>query len=368
MTTPENILFIKLGSIGDIVLTIPALEMIKEKYPGARLDYMVSESCEALVRRIRCVDGVIVTPNLGAGTSMSQRVSDFAIAVKLAYSLRAKNYDVAVNTLRNPVFAFMCYVAGINEIITFTGGQLDPFSTKKVSFDLGKHHMARIFDLVEVMGVPRGTGLTPGGIDIRREDIDRANKLLGREDPDAPGLMVSSSPGGGNNPWTDMPSKRWEAGRFSRLYELLQRDFCARIVLLGSGPDAQIADTIQRETKANVLNLVGKTTLAETMAILNMSRLYVGNDSGPLFLAVALGTPTLAIFGPTDASLINPPGRLNVAVQSQADCSPCYNPLDGLKGMAFRCADYKCMEEISVEDVFRAVSALITESKQKSNM
>ncbi|HLG29337.1 MAG TPA: glycosyltransferase family 9 protein, partial [Candidatus Brocadiales bacterium] len=132
-----------------------------------------------------------------------------------------------------------------------------------------------------------------------------------------------------------------------------------------SKTDTGTADKILKETKAKVLNLTGKTSLIETMAILKMSHLYIGNDSGPLFIAAAVGTPTLAIFGPTDASVINPPGRLNVAAQSPADCSPCYNPLEGLEGRAYKCNSYKCMAEISMEKVFQAASELLTQSKQR---
>jgi len=362
---PQNVLFIKLGSLGDIVLTIPALAMLRKTYPHARLSFMVSDSCEALVRRIRYVDEVIVTPDLGAGKSISQRVSDGITALKFAYSLRERKYDVAINTLRNPVFALMCYIAGIREIITFNSGQLDPFSTRRVPFDLNKHHMMRIFDLVEVLGVPKNSVLPPDGIEILQEDIDRATELLRREGIGATSLVVCSSPGGGSNPWAEMPSKRWNSERFARLYELLQRDFDARTVLLGSKTDTGTADKILKETKAKVLNLTGKTSLIETMAILKMSHLYIGNDSGPLFIAAAVGTPTLAIFGPTDASVINPPGRLNVAAQSPADCSPCYNPLEGLEGRAYKCNSYKCMAEISMEKVFQAASELLTQSKQR---
>lgn len=358
-------LFIKLGSLGDIVLTIPALAMLKKTYPHARLSFMVSDSCEALVRRIRYVDEVIAVPNLGAGKSISQRVSDGVTALKFAYSLRERKYDVAINTLRNPVFALMCYIAGVPEIITFNSGQLDPFSTRKIPFDLNKHHMMRIFDLVEVLGVPRSSVLPPDGIEILREDVDRATELLRREGIGATSLMVCSSPGGGDNPWAEMPSKRWNSERFARLYELLQGEFDAGIVLLGSEPDTDTADKILKDTKARILNLVGKTSLAETMAILKMSNLYIGNDSGPLFIAAAVGTPTLAIFGPTDASLINPPGRLSMAVQSPADCSPCYNPLEGLEGRAYKCSNYRCMAEMSVERIFQAASELLTQSKQR---
>lgn len=356
MVAPTNILFIKLGSIGDIVLTIPALKMVKQRYPHAKLSFMVSESCKELVRRIRFVDEVVVTPDLGSGASTLRRISDGVAALRLAYSLRDRKYDVAINTLRSPVFALMCYVAGVREIITFDSGQTDPFSTKKVAFDLNKHHMMRIFDLVEVLGVPRSSVLPPDGIEILQEDMDRAAELMRWEGGAAASLTICSSPGGGSNPWTEMPSKRWGSERFARLYELLQREFDARIVLLGSGPDADIADRILKDTKARVLNLVGKTSLIDTMAILRMSHLYIGNDSGPLFIAAALGTPTLAVFGPTDASLINPPGASHTAVQSAAHCSPCYNPLDGLGGAAYRCTDYKCMEEISVERMFQAAS------------
>lgn len=368
MTAPTNILFIKLSSIGDIVLTIPALEMIKKKYPFAKLSFMVSESCEALVRRVRCADEVIVAPNLGVGRSIPQRASEYIAALNLAYSLREREYDVAIVTHRSALLALMCYMAGIREIITFDSGQLDHFSSKKVPFDLRKHHMMRIFDLVEVLGVPKSSVLPSGSIELLQEDINRVNEYVKHEGVDTPSLMVSSSPGGGSNPWAEMSSKRWSSRNFARLYELLQRDFDARIVLLGSDSDADIAEEILRETKARVLNLVGKTSLTDTMAILKISNLYIGNDSGPLFIAAALGIPTLGIFGPTDASIINPPGRLHVAVQSPADCSPCYNPLEGLKGRAYRCDNYKCMAEISAEAVFRAASALIIESKREARL
>ena len=150
-------------------------------------------------------------------------------------------------------------------------------------------------------------------------------------------------------------AKRWHGARFAELARRLGRDLGAVPVFLGSKDEATLAESLLPDAGEFAVSLAGKTSLAEFMKVIPGCDLYISNDTGAMHVAAALGVPTLAIFGPTDEQATRPLGPRVQLVVGQAECRPC---------LLRHCPiDHRCMNSVSVEQVFDAARALLGASK-----
>ena len=159
------------------------------------------------------------------------------------------------------------------------------------------------------------------------------------------------------HPSASIPTKTWPGERFAEAIHAVASKHGLSAVLVGGRDDVACAEAIAESSRSRTLNLAGKTDLRELIALLSQARLFIGNDSGPAHLAARIGIPTAIVFGGTnDASVWRPPGE-NVAIISHSvDCSPCE-----LRS----CPSPKCLLQISVGDLIRAVDHLLTHRTAK---
>ena len=175
------------------------------------------------------------------------------------------------------------------------------------------------------------------------------------------------APGGGNNLWSQMETRKWPIENYAELTGRIIVELKTTVVMLGDKNDLQYAKQIASAVNSErFISLTGKTSINQSALILKRAKLFIGNDSFPLFLASAVDIPTIGLFGPTNAELINPFLDKHIAVQSTLDCSPCYNPVDGVKGCAYVCEQGKCMMAISVDSVFGKVKDIFSVIKEDS--
>ena len=149
-------------------------------------------------------------------------------------------------------------------------------------------------------------------------------------------------------------AKRWLPERFAEAADRVAHTHGFSIVLVGGPEEEQIGQDIEKAMAVRPLNLVGKTTVRQMMAILSKVRLMVTNDSGPMHVAAAFQVPTAAVFGPTDHTTTSPRTPFFRIVRKPVDCAPC---------LKRRCpTDHRCMDAVTVSDVIEAVEALLRES------
>jgi lipopolysaccharide heptosyltransferase II len=142
-------------------------------------------------------------------------------------------------------------------------------------------------------------------------------------------------------------TKRWPAERFARLADQLSQKDGLRVILVGGADEVRLIHEVRRQMKQDALNLVGATSLRQLAALLRRVSLLVTNDSGPMHLAAALGTPVVALFGPTDPRRVGPYGEGHCVLRKAVDCSRCS------RGHCARAG--ACMKAIEVEEVAAAV-------------
>jgi heptosyltransferase-2 len=171
-----------------------------------------------------------------------------------------------------------------------------------------------------------------------------------RHDQDLRAPVVAIAPGGGTNPGMDLPEKRWPAEHFAALADHLYQDYGASILVLGGPADRPICIAMRAAMRAPSLDLCGPAPFAERGALLRRCDLYIGNDSGPTHLAVAVDCPVIAIFGPTDVGLYGPYRARASAVHRALPCSPCF-----VHGRFPPCPNHHaCMRGLAVADVLAA--------------
>lgn len=174
--------------------------------------------------------------------------------------------------------------------------------------------------------------------------------------------VIALLPGGGVNPGTVMPSKRWREERFAALANsILAEDSEVAFLILGGKDDQVIAEEVASQIKGQVVSLAGKTSLRQTAALLERSWMAIGNDCGPMHLAAAVRTPTLTIYGPTEGWRLVPTGDKHRYVQAKIDCAPCYRQI---LGSFKKCQKLDCMDSISVEEVFKVFKEMSEVQKE----
>jgi ADP-heptose:LPS heptosyltransferase len=162
----------------------------------------------------------------------------------------------------------------------------------------------------------------------------------------------------GMNPSANWFLKRWPAKNFALLADRLISELDCAVFFIGAPKEKDVvADTLALMKQAGH-DLCGRTNLGELSALMNNLDVFISNDSGPAHMSAALGTPTIALFGPTDAKQTCPRGRFVWIIKSKVDCTiPCYNS---------DCRKNVCMENITVDEVFNRVKLILTVSKENA--
>lgn len=319
--------------IGDAVMSLPVIRALARAPDGERLAVLARPGPAAIYRaegsasEVRTVTGLV-------GDSLATARGDFAEAWILPNSFRS---------------AVVPYLAAVRERIGYATDGRATLLTSAVPAPPRDRHQLRDYDpLLLSRGVEPDTGpprlpIPPEAHALAQEAIARAGLLsaLGRLVLIAPGAAFS---------WT----KRWPAERFGAFAaELLAREVALAIAI---GPGEEGLARAVAEAAGVPLPVVGADLDPVGLAALAAaSRLVVSNDSGAMHLAAAVGTPVVALFGPTDPGRTGPVGSPSIVLDRYVFCSPCY-----LKECPYQ---HECMRGIAVEEVLGAVGRLLDQTR-----
>lgn len=319
-----RILVTRLRFLGDIVMTTPVVEALKERYPGARIHYLAASAYADVLEENPFLEGII---RMGDGA---------ASYAKTVRRLRSMDFTAALDLFYTPAIANLLLLSGIPVRI---GGarrcrKLFYTMTWKPPADgrsAVKQHMypLRMLDVPRVDGMPR-VYLSGREMELGRSRLAAAcgGGSMGRG-------VVAIHPGGS---W---PSKRWPPPRFGELAKRLI--FSGRKVILLTGPGEE---SIVNEVRSTAPGAVLAPTMGirETASLIKACDALVADDGGILHLSVALGLPTVGIFGPTEPDVWFPyegKGPFEVA-GGKEECAPCH---------LHRCGDPRCMEAVKVDEI-----------------
>jgi heptosyltransferase-2 len=310
---PASLLVRATNWLGDAVMTTPALAGLRGAFPGARIALLAKPPVTELFRHHPDVDEVIVYERPGRHEGVSGRL-------RLGGELRRRRFDAALLLQNAFDAALLAFLARIPERAGYpTDGRrlLLSLPVPLTRDILQRHEVEYYLCLLDGLGVPRPE---PPVLKLLVTDEERAGiasrlASIGLE-PGVPIVVIN--PGA-----TYGSAKRWYPDRFAAVADALSEEWGAAVVVVGSTAEAPLAGEIEAAARAGVVNLAGKTTVREMMALLSLSSFLVTNDSGPMHIGAALGVPLVAIFGPTDWRRTSPWTSLAKVVRVEIDCSPC---------------------------------------------
>jgi heptosyltransferase-2 len=310
---PASLLVRATNWLGDAVMTTPALAAVREGFPDARIVLLARPLVAELFRHHPDVDEVMVYERPGRHEGALGRL-------RLAGEVRRRRFDGALLLQNAFDAALIAFLGRIPERAGYpTDGRrfLLTLPVPLTPAILERHEVEYYLCLLDGLGIPRPVpvSLKLGVTNQERETMVTRLASLGIE-RGAP--IVAINPGA-----TYGSAKRWYPDRFAAVADALSAEWGARVVVVGSAAEAPLAGEIEAATRNPPVNLAGKTTVRELMALLSLSSFLVTNDSGPMHIGAALGVPLVAIFGPTDWRRTSPWSERAKVVRVEIDCSPC---------------------------------------------
>jgi heptosyltransferase-1 len=336
-----RILLIKLSAFGDVIHALPTLEALRSLYPQAHIAWLVEEAFAPLLAGHPALDEVWAIPRLRfAGQPVC---SQAAILARMVRRVRGRPFDMVIDLqglLKSALWAALARSPRkIGYDRTREGSSL--VLTEKLSpYDPEAHAVLRYLNVARYLGAPA----MPPRFRLEHMLAD-SGKILG-EIPRKPYVVL--------HPGARWATKLWPAAYWARLAGWLARDQEFQVVVTGSSADRDMVADIAAQTEAPLLNLAGRTSLAELAALLSKARVAVTTDTGPMHLAAALGTRVVALFGPTAPWRTGPFGEGHEVVHLDLPCSPCFRR---------DCPEPRCLTDLPVSAVQEAVEKILVRGK-----
>ena len=359
--SPRRILVVRPDHIGDGLFTTPALRALREAFPESEITCLVGPWSAMVYKRNPNVDRVSELPFPGFGPARKRHLFEPYVRLwQTARRLRAEGYDLALN-LRFDFWwgALLAYAVGVPARVGYAVPECAPFLSEKVAYVRGRHEAVQNLALV---------GAAAAGPDRRDDWLAWAVRLARLEFPVSQaetaaaavlleGLGLTSTPVVAIHPGTRGRAKLWTADGWASVGSALAERLGARVLVTGSAAERDLCAEVAGRMGAPAVELAGRTTVGELVALFRRCQLVLGVDSGPLHLAVAAGAPTVHLYGPSDHVAFAPFGdpALHAVVRSGRACSPCHVldfPSESL-------GEHPCLREIEPSKVLAAAEAVL---------
>jgi len=333
----RKILVLQTAFAGDLILAAPLARGVKEVFKESEVHFLVIPETAVLLKHNPFVDKVWIYDKKRS----EKGIGSF---LRLMRKLSKEEFDLAIVPHRSLRSALLVFGARIPRRVGFDRSTGAVFFTDVVPYFKNLHEVERNFKLPQVLGWSGDISppeLFPGAEE--REEVDRFFDEAGIK----PGEnLLAVAPG---SVW---PTKRWPAERFASVIDESWKKWKIRSVLIGGKSDVTLGQRIVRETGDTIVNAMGRFSLLASAELISRCRVILTNDSAPLHLAIGVGTPVVAIFGPTVPSFgFAPYGNGHTVIEKELECRPC--SIHGGK----KCprGHFRCMKDISVEEVTQAL-------------
>jgi heptosyltransferase-2 len=359
----KNVLVRGVNWVGDAVMTLPALRALRKALPEARISLLVKPWVSPLFEQDPHVDEMIIYGDEYQGIMGK---------IKIAGVLRKKGFCSAILFQNAFDAAFISFFAGIKERVGYNRDARGFLLTAAVPVPRNGqklHHIYYYLNLLEQLGIK--TEFSSPYIYLSLAERLSAKELL--KDTKRPILGINPGAAYGS-------AKRWFPERFAEVADWFLKDTAGSVVIFGGKGEVDISQEIEKfvgiqESKplplqlnnppsppfskgghGGILNLAGKTSLRELIALIAECDVFLSNDSGPLHIAYAVGTPLVAIFGSTDPELTGPPpqaeGSNAIVVTHSLSCGPCFE-------RTCEKNDLRCMHEVTSDDVYLGIKKIL---------
>lgn len=378
-----RILVVKLATIGDLLLATPALRALRETYPRARIDLLVTPASAGLLDGWEVIDNVIVLDKylFDYPQQLLKNPRNMLKLRPLWHNLRDGKYDVVILMHHLTLFfgrlkhQVLMRATGARWRVGLDNGHGWFLNVRVKDGGFGAMHEAEYcLALAEALGA--STGDRRLTLPLSEAERQQARELVCGQDPSgAVGEatpptahpIIAMHPGSGGY----STARRWSPRHFAQLADTLYREFGGQLLLVGGPEEAELHQQIidMLRTAMPARSLAGKGSIKVSGAVLELADLFIGNDAGPMHLAAAVGTPTVAIFGLSNSQAWGPytgcapgqPDRQTVVVKLDLPCMPCFYRGHDL-GTPEGCMTRDCLAMLGVEPVAAAARHLLRAS------
>ncbi|NOY05725.1 MAG: glycosyltransferase family 9 protein [Chlorobi bacterium] len=332
----RNILVIKLRAVGDVLLSTPAVANLHKYFPGAEITFLTEPPAVEVVKSNPCVTDVLVF-NPGEDNPLP-----------FFYGLFKRRFDLVIDLFGNPRSAQMTFFSRARYRVGF------PFRGRGYAYNIKVpvrsetvHNVEFNLDALRCIGIE--VSQTAPFFPIDANALARMKTLLRQFGGEGPLIAVNP-----NGTWE---TKRWDVEKFAELADRLVEKINARVLIVWGPGEYEVAREFKNRMRHDGF-VPPATSLTELGALLRLCDYVITNDTGPMHIAAAVGTPTLGIFGPTSPFLQGPYGdRHRWVRKDDLDCIACNQT---------RCTiGTVCMKELHVENVFDAFKKLRAQTRSK---
>jgi heptosyltransferase-2 len=333
--------------VGDAIMALPALRAIRQKYTEAHIGIVARPYVAEIYRDQGVADELIAYDAAGSHRGWRGRE-------KLVSEVRARKFEVALLLQNAFDAAWLAWRAQIPERIGYARDGRSFFLTKAIPVpktgEIPSHEKFYYLELLRRAGWTGRLSDDPHiALHVPEEACRRALQTLVDAGARQNALRIAVAAGASYG-----SAKCWPPDRFAKALNAFLRQHDADVIFYGTLSETPVTEAITAELRKPPVNLTGKTSIAELPALLSQCHLFLGNDSGAMHVAAAVGLPVVAIFGPTDPDGTSPVTPRATIVQQKSYCSPCF---------LRRCPiDHRCMTAVTPAAVEAALLARVTEA------
>jgi len=336
-----NILIVKLSAIGDVIHTLPSLAALRRAFPQAHITWVVEEAAAEIILNHPDLNQVLISQRKtwmkkmkeGQVRKTLQEIKDF---IRI---LRDRKFDLIIDFHGLFKSAFLVFLSRGGRKIGYDSYQelSGLFYREKIKEDMNKHAVDRYLDFLTYLGV---ADCKPEfKIAIGEKNKEKVQTLLLEDHVQETFIVV--------NPVAYWKTKLWDDERFANLCDRLGEVYPQMPIILTGQHSPSLEKIRSLCHRDDVINWEGRTTLKDLAELYQRAKLLITTDSGPMHLAAAMGTPVVALFGPTNPLRTGPYGSGHVVIQEPLSCVPCF-----LK----ECDKMTCMKGITVDAVMEGVA------------
>ena len=334
-----NILFIKIGALGDVILAVPSVRAVRKKFPQAKIKLLIGIEHREVFMNSPLVNELIICDFKG-------RDRGLAGLLRIGRNLRSQDLDMVLDLQNNKKSHILSFLSCAPKRYGYDNGKLGFLLNRKIK-DPGTpidpiEHQSKVLGLLGIYNVEKDLELWPS-----KEDEEWAESFLRSHWVKKNTKLVCLNIGSSRR-WV---TKLWPVEYFSEVTNRLARDHDVRIVLIGAEKRNERIKEFLKRAKSKPIDALGKTSIPRLASLVKRCNVLLSSDSAPVHVAHAVNTAFVALFGPTDPARHVVPAENSVVFKKNLKCSPCYS--------TYCKKGYACMNSIKPGEVREAIVKLL---------
>jgi heptosyltransferase-2 len=338
---PRRIVVKEVNWLGDVVMSLPALRAIRRTWPQAHLAILIKRELAGLFDGAGWLDEVIPY-------SVARGMRGLGDRLQIVGEIRKRNFDLAVlfpNSFESALWTTLARVPRRAGYTTDARSAMLTLRARPTPLALQSHQAHYWLELVRASLGASGDA-ADFAIEPASSHLEKMRAWLGAERKHADARLIALAPGAAFG-----PAKEWPANHYARLIDLLAERYGAESVMVGAPGERARCAEIAAASRSGAIVAAGETNLGELLALLALADGFIGNDSGAMHAAAALGRPTVGIFGSTNPVRTGPMGARSRVIWRHLECSPCL-------ARTCRFGHYNCLVEIGPEEAANVLAEL----------